>query len=261
MNRVFVLSLLLGISSLANAYFVVRHCQKYFDPYRVKPLIPSVQAGDSVLYSESCRRFRGALNSRCRLLFIGDSIANLLVHDLEDKRDVGDLEKFWLPLVDGGLRNRCIPSVTTVGIDQMLDRAAMPQAEEIFLWLGINDLSGIRTVPEVENNYREILAKLRLAEPNAHLVILSVLPVRDGITEPNISVRALNLRLLALAKETGAEFIDVRPALVDAHGDFDASLTSDGVHPKGPALTRIENIISGKEATYNAALPYSEDTP
>ena len=236
---------ILGISIVANAYFLIRHFRATHVARNQKAFYqPSIQGFDSVFYSEECIRFSKLPNSTCRLIFMGDSIPTALVANLEDKKNEGDLDESWESLLNGGFRNRCISGATTVGIDQMLDKITLPQTEKVFLWLGINDLSMKRTVPDVESNYLEILTKLRRAEPKAHIVIISLLPVSNG-QDINASIVALNLRLTSLAASIGAEFIDVRPAVIDAQGNRDPASTYDGVHPTASALTRIEKIIAG----------------
>ena len=231
----------LGSSIAANAYFLFRH----FSALRPQPTFhqQTILSFDTVFFSEECKRFSQLPNPDCRLLFIGDSIPNSLVSNLESKRNEGDLEEPWISLFNAGIRNRCIAGCTTVGIDQLLDHLTLPQADEIILWLGANDMAMARNVPEIERNYREIMIKLRRAEPKARIRIVSVLPVCAG-HQDNDPIGALNLRLIAIAKDASAEFIDVRPAVVDAAGNRDPASTGDGIHPNGPALTRIEMILA-----------------
>ena len=249
MNRNFATIIVLGTSILANVHFLIKHFRTSRAQQEPTFYQKSIQSLNTVRYSEVCKRFGELSNSSCGLLFMGDSVPNLLVSDLEDKRNEGDLEEPWISVLNGGFRNRCISGVTTVGINQLLDKVTLPKSDNIFLWIGINDLLMKRTVSDIEGNYREILGKLRRADPKARIVVVSVLPVCNSGDDINASIAALNIRLTSIAKDAGAKFIDVRPAVVDATGNRDPASTWDGTHPNASALTRIEKIVA--DATDN----------
>jgi lysophospholipase L1-like esterase len=177
------------------------------------------------------------------LLLIGDSIPNQMISNLADKYFEGDLGQKWAEKFNGGFRNRCISGVTSLGLDEMLEKVTLPQAETVCFWFGINDLSMNRPVSEVELNYNKILSKVRRGQPSARFVVVSVLPVCNS-PDNNAAVLALNSFLKSTAGANGFRYEDVTPAVTDAQGKRDHNSTYDGVHPTAESFTRIEKIIA-----------------
>jgi lysophospholipase L1-like esterase len=137
--------------------------------------------------------------------------------------------------------SRCIPGATSLGLRKMVDTTTMPMADEILLWFGVNDISMDQPLSGTEENYRAILNKLRAAQPQSRIIIAGVLPTYNKKTRD--SIRDLDLYLAALAKETGAQFVDLSPGLEDAQGHFDPALTWDGAHPDTEGMIRLEALL------------------
>jgi lysophospholipase L1-like esterase len=141
--------------------------------------------------------------------------------------------------------NRGIGGQTT---GQMLLRfradviALAPRA--IVILAGTNDLagnSGPVSPAEIENNLASMIELARAHGINVALA--SLLPVCDCKKTPDgkpwkrtedrppQAIVALNNRLAALAKKSGAAYVDYFTALVDAGGALRSELTDDGLHP------------------------------
>jgi len=141
--------------------------------------------------------------------------------------------------------NRGIGGQTT---GQMLLRfrpdviALHPRA--VVILAGTNDLSG-NTGPVSPETIESNLANMvELARAHKISVALaSLLPVCDCKKSPDgkpitrtqdrppQSILSLNQRIAALAKKSGAAYLDYFSALVDAKGALKAELTDDGLHP------------------------------
>lgn len=118
-----------------------------------------------------------------------------------------------------------------VTADELFDAviAAVPQT--VFLGFGLNDIERYEShADRFVGHYRERLAQLREALPQAELYVLALLPVEDTVTNPVYQyIPDYNQALEELCQEAGAKFVDAsfllkaRPELYDA----------DGIHPKG----------------------------
>jgi lysophospholipase L1-like esterase len=134
----------------------------------------------------------------------------------------------------------------------MLNKIQLPPAANVFIWAGINDLLMDRKLDAIENNYADIIARVRRASPAARITLISVLPTANG-APLHASIEALNLRLAGLAAKADAQFIDVRPAVASDTGYLDPFLALwDGIHPNGPGLTRIEALLTITNPSYQA---------
>lgn len=133
--------------------------------------------------------------------------------------------------------NRGISGQTTA---QMLVRFRQDvialQPEVVVILAGTNDIAGntgAATLGMIEGNLRSMT---QLAQANGIRVVLaSVLPAssywwRPGY-RPAATIRALNQRIEAYAREAGAVYLDYHAAMANAEGGLDAELAGDGVHP------------------------------
>ncbi len=107
-------------------------------------------------------------------------------------------------------------------------RTLVKDPSAVFLMTGINNVLMERydiTIP-----FREIVRNLTTWYKGATIVVQSLLPV-DASWVSNDLIRDTNRRLKELAKEYGAEYLDVFNAFVDAEGNVKPGLLSDdGVH-------------------------------
>jgi lysophospholipase L1-like esterase len=176
-------------------------------------------------------------------ILLGDSLSlwfppNLLPHD-----------RTWL--------NQGISGETSYGVLKRIKLLDKTKPQTIFLMIGINDL--IRGVSDetVLANQREIVRYLKQAHPTTRIVMQSILPHGGDRTlkqyaafspvnssEPqqspvwverlphlsNTMIRTLNQRLAIVAREEGAEFLDLHPLFIDSQGNLQDRFTTDGLH-------------------------------
>ena len=150
-----------------------------------------------------------------RVVFLGDSITE------------GGLWDEQFP--DLWVLNRGIGGDTTVDLGERLDDA-INEPRVVSLLIGTNDLHGPRSrrdLDAIATRSREIVARIRDRAPGAGVILNSVMPRTAFHTE---RLRMLNDRYRNIAAETGAIFIDLWPALVDADGELRDELTRDHLH-------------------------------
>jgi lysophospholipase L1-like esterase len=188
-------------------------------------------------WGQSCR-YRGAnaalppASSR-RVVFIGDSIT-----------------EGWMDacpaLFRGDRLDRGIGGQTTA---QMLVRFRTDvldlKPSVVHLMAGTNDIAGNggpTTLAAIEGH---IQSMIELARAHHIRMILGAVPPAAHFDwapdlRPAATIRALNLRLAALALRLGADFVDYHAALDDGNGGLSPRHSGDGVHPneEGYALMR-----------------------
>jgi lysophospholipase L1-like esterase len=150
-----------------------------------------------------------------RVLFLGDSITE------------GGL---WDELFsDVPVLNRGIGGDTTVDLRQRMDDA-INEPRLVSLLIGTNDLHGPRSRRHLDGiaaRWRDIVDRIRERAPGADILLSGLMPRTTLYAE---RLRALNVRYRAIAAETGAEFIDLWPALADSAGELREDYTRDHLH-------------------------------
>lgn len=137
------------------------------------------------------------------------------------------------------IRNRGIGGDTTAGLLLRLDEITSRRPECLFLLIGTNDLARQVPVPEVIDNYRETLGRIKHESPATRVLVVSVPPVNQSIfnaaLDRNPTIRSLNCELKALAAVEGATFIDLWPVLADPSGNLRTEFSgTDGLHLNVP---------------------------
>lgn len=167
-----------------------------------------------------------------RVVFYGDSITDAWARNPEE----------FFP--GKGYIGRGISGQTT---PQMLVRFQQDvvhlKPAVVVVLAGTNDIAG-NTGPStpqmIEDNFASMVAIAKAN--NIKMVISSILPAdhyswRPGIL-PAEQIRAMNVRLKALAQREGLVYLDYYTAMANANGGLDPDLSRDGVHPtsKGYAM-------------------------
>jgi lysophospholipase L1-like esterase len=131
--------------------------------------------------------------------------------------------------------------VTNLGIsgetvEELLDRrdhirSRVEAPNIIFLMTGINNV--LSEQYDITKSYSEIVRNLTTWYKGAKVVVQSLLPV-DMPWIKNDTIRTINRHLAEIAREHGAEYLDVYAAYTDASGNPKPGLLSDdGVHLAG----------------------------
>ena len=159
--------------------------------------------------------FEGESPAPGRVVFLGDSITEWTAWD------------DWFPEL--ATTNRGIGGQAICDVMARLDTAVVaPRA--ISLMIGTNDLHGLGNsskVPEIAEQMRALVQRIRSMAPTAALLINSVTPRSAFFRDRIIS---LNEHYRRIADENGATFVDLWPALAGPDGAIRPELTADGLH-------------------------------
>jgi lysophospholipase L1-like esterase len=149
--------------------------------------------------------------------------------------------------------NQSISGDTTRGILRRLSAFDKTHPHVIYLMAGINDLKNGATDNEILGNIHQIIAQLRQTQPQATLIVQSILPTRSVVASRDRIVQ-LNYQLRALVTRNKTYFLDLSAPMADAEGNLRQEFTTDGLHltAKGydawqAVLLRAEVAIKSRE--------------
>lgn len=160
------------------------------------------------------------------IVFLGNSIT-----------DGGEFsELFGMPQV----KNRGINSDVITGVEKRLHQVVKGHPKKIFLLIGINDISHNLSASELAASYEQLVKKIRTESPQTKLYVQSIMPINNDFGRyralkgrENV-IPELNEHLKTLAKNNGAIYIDLWPALADKNtGKLRPEFTNDGLHLTG----------------------------
>lgn len=193
----------------------------------------------------------------CNCLMPGDAAAqDEYWHQrvsLFDRLPVGNADIVFLgnSITDGGefselfgmenVLNRGIRSDRIDGVRKRLDQVTSGNPAKIFLLIGINDVANSRnTAASIAAKYETLVKEIREKSPETTLYIQSIMPVNNDfkrykslIGRENI-IKEVNSKLIEIAAENGAVYLDLWPALADpTNGKLRRDFTNDGLHLTG----------------------------
>ena len=133
-------------------------------------------------------------------------------------------------------RNRGISGDTTFGILERLHEVTEGRPAQIFLLIGINDIS--RNVPDalILRNYETIIDRIQKESPATRLVVQTILPVNPDFGEyerhyhKDGHIAAVNAGIRELADAYGLTLIDLHPLFLDPSGKLKVEYTDEGLH-------------------------------
>ena len=138
--------------------------------------------------------------------------------------------------------NQAISGDTTRGILRRLPDFAATRPRVIYLMAGINDLKQGATDNEILWNVRQIITQLRQTQPQAKVIVQSVLPTRLVIASSD-RISQLNRQLRALSTRNGAYFLDLSTQMADTNGNLRQDLTTDGLHLSAKGYATWQSIL------------------
>lgn len=170
---------------------------------------------------------------------------------------VGDSLSMWFPrekLPAGKLwLNQGISGDTASGVFKRLAAFSATRPDAIYLMVGINDLRKGASDEAILRNHRRIIHRLRRNHPSAQIIVQSILPTRLT-TISNNRIRHLNAQIALIAKQEGANYLNIHHWFTDVEGNLSLDLTTDGLHlsPNGyqvwqSALQQIEVKLAGRQ--------------
>jgi lysophospholipase L1-like esterase len=173
---------------------------------------------------------------------------------------VGDSLSMWFPkdkLPSGKLwLNQGISGDTSTGVLKRLAMFSKTRPDVIYVMAGINDLRAGATDAVILRNHRKIIRRLREEHPLTQIIVQSILPTRL----PKISnnrIRKINQQIAVVAKDEGANYLNIHNWFVDFQGNLRPDLTTDGLHLSlngyevwQAAIQQIESKIAVSQAKH-----------
>ena len=165
---------------------------------------------------------------------------------------LGDSLTLWFPPEslsgDRQWLNQGISGENTAGLLNRLNLLESLQPQTIFVMIGVNDLIKGSDDTELLERYQKLLEDLKTQQPNAEIVVQSILPhggdrltVIDRTQVLQVSnerIVQLNRKLETLSKQQGVLFLNLAPIFTDRDGLLRVELSTDGLHlnPQGYAV-------------------------
>lgn len=167
-------------------------------------------------------QFRSYANAPTDIIFLGNSIT---------------AGTEWAELLGmPNVRNRGISSDISFGVLERLDEVTEGKPAKVFILIGINDIS--RNIPDslILQNYRRIIARIKLESPATQIYFHTLLPVNNTFTQfknhynKDEHIQYVNTELKKIAAEEKIGLIDLHPNFLDADMRLDSRYTVDGLH-------------------------------
>jgi lysophospholipase L1-like esterase len=201
---------------------------------------PSYDQWRKLLTLEARAAARGKGN-RPMAVMVGDSLSQWFPVDRLPS------QQLWL--------NQGISGDTTSGILNRLTLFAKSNAETIYLMAGVNDLKRGAGDREILRNINQIIQRLKQQNPNAQIVVQSILPTRSRQI-PNERIAKLNSLIDIVAQRQGVNYLDLHQQFSDRDGYMRQEFTTDGIHlsPEGYeqwqiALQRLDQKLAQRPRT------------
>lgn len=179
------------------------------------------------------------------IVFLGNSIT-----------DGGEFHEL---LENPDIVNRGIVGDVISGVKERLYQVTSGHPRQIFLLIGINDVSHAKSADKIASEYLSLVERIRKESPESELFIQSVMPIdngfkkyknligREGVIEP------LNEKLRAIADEFGVTYIDLWDAMADPEtGKLKKGYTNDGLHLTGTGYKAWAEVLKPYIHAYNA---------
>ncbi len=176
----------------------------------------------STYYYQKKSLFEILPDTNNEIIFLGNSIT--------DGCDWSELFR------NSNIKNRGISGDITDGILFRLDEVVRSKPNQIFIMIGVNDLSQNKTPDYVLTIYSKILLAIKEASPKTQVFVQSILPVNDGFgkfgnhTNKGAEIKQVNKQLASLARNFNYSYIDLTEAFSDKDGKLLKEYTNDGLH-------------------------------
>lgn len=170
------------------------------------------------------------------VVFMGDSITE------------GWLDKspgfFTRGRVDRGIGGQ----TTSQMLLRMMSDVVALRPRAVHIMGGTNDIAGNTGPMTSQMSEDNVSAMTAIAQGHAIKVLIACVPPAaqfpwNPAVETRQAIAALNQRLEALARRTGATWVDYRPVLDDGKGAMKPGLASDGVHPTAAGYATMATVI------------------
>lgn len=174
-----------------------------------------------------------------QVVLAGDSITELFNMELFDKYREESGFYVYSRGISGDTSDRFC--------ERFKDNVLALEPKTVVLLIGVNDLPRKAPPELIANNIRQVLEQIKNEPYSIHTVIEAVYPVNSkigNVKNLNKNITVLNGFIKKLAKEYGADFLDLTDVLSDENGRLKKEFTYDGLHPNAVGYAAIaERII------------------
>ncbi|BAU13655.1 GDSL-like lipase/acylhydrolase domain protein [Leptolyngbya sp. NIES-3755] len=144
--------------------------------------------------------------------------------------------------------NQGISGDTTWNILARLPALANTRPSEVYVMAGVNDLKMGASETEIVWNIQRIITQLQAMHPNAKIIVQSILPTRSPRI-PNEQIAGINQQLKAIAKQSGASYLDLFSEFVDYDGQILSEYTTDGIHLSAQGYAVWQSVFEEANST------------
>jgi lysophospholipase L1-like esterase len=122
---------------------------------------------------------------------------------------------------------------------------------KVYLMFGLNEL-GWNSADKFIETYGRVLDRVRETQPDAVIYVQAVMPVsarkseRDAVHN-NPNIKRFNERILRLAEEKNAIYLDVGESVADQSGVLPEEASSDGIHLNRKYCVKWEEYLRSHE--------------
>ncbi len=187
-------------------------------------------------YNQRLALFEKLPDTKGEIIFLGNSIT--------DGCEWSEL------LGNANVKNRGISGDTTEGVLFRLNEVTRSKPAQIFLLIGINDLSRGVSKDTVYSNIRKIADRIRKDSPKTKVYVQSILPVNDsfglfkGHTNKTEEVLWVNKQLKEWCANEKVGFIDLYSRFKQPDSEkMNPKYTNDGLHLLGDGYLLWAEII------------------
>lgn len=144
------------------------------------------------------------------------------------------------------VKNRGIGGNNSAQILARIGDVAAGKPRKMFLEIGINDIQEGIPDDSIMRNYSQIVDTIKARSGRTELFVQSVFPTGMSRVDLNSRVVELNHKIEALAKSSGASYINIYPSMLKGAG-LDSAYTVDGIHLTGKAYavwkSKIDSLL------------------
>ncbi len=205
---------------------------------------PTYEQWRKLIRSESRSITRSIANPSARpvAVMLGDSLMQWFPNDRLPRAVT------WL--------NQGISGETTRGILARAGDSERAQLRMIYIMAGVNDIKSGISDREIIRNLSQTIQRLRDRNPNAQIVLQSILPTRSRQIQ-NDRIAHLNRSLLMMAEGLGVHYLDVHQYFTASDDYLRSDLTTDGIHLSEAGYAVWQSALEASEP-YLATIQQSE---
>ena len=141
--------------------------------------------------------------------------------------------------------NRGIAGDNTLGALRRIDEVISLKPSKLFILLGTNDIVYNMTADRTAGNLTDIIRKVKEGSPSTKIFLETIMPVNPELESrrKNDVINALNVRVRAVAVETGVELVDTHSHMAE-NGVLPLKWTVDGLHLNGEGAVKWIEFIA-----------------